>query len=183
MNGPELGGVDRGVLDERDGLPVALGPEQEAEAGLAELPDGLLLGGVVGDVGGVADPLARAERLQRLDLGAHLRLALAGVLDDHDGRGIALDESHPRPLLDVLPREVEDHLVRHLDRVRPRGQELDRRLERRLEVVVVDHVEGRELGRRTSRIFISTTATSVPSEPTARRWSPNGCGFTNSSRL
>src|SRR5215813_15519386 len=36
-------GVHRGVLDEGDGLGLALGPEEEAEARLAQLPDRLLL--------------------------------------------------------------------------------------------------------------------------------------------
>ena len=141
----ELGRLDRGVLDERDGLPVALGPEEEPEPRLAKLPDRLLLRRVVGDVRGVADALPGPERLERLDLGPHLRLGLAGVLDDHDGGRVALDESHARPLLDVLAGQVEDHLVGDLDRVRPRRQEVHRRFERRLEVVVVDHVERREL--------------------------------------
>src|SRR5439155_14063873 len=33
--------IDRGVLDEGDGLGLALGAQQEAETGLAELPDRL----------------------------------------------------------------------------------------------------------------------------------------------
>ena len=78
-------GVDGGVLDEGDGLVLALHAEEEAEPGLAELPDGLLLGGVEGDVGGVAEALARAPRLERLDLGADLGRRLPRVLDDQDG--------------------------------------------------------------------------------------------------
>src|SRR5262249_62276186 len=114
---------DRGVLDERDGLPVPLGPEEEAKARLAKLPDGLLLRGLVRDVRGVANALSDPERLQGFDLGAYLGLAVTRVLDDHDRGRVALHESHPRPLLDVLPAEVEDHLVGDLAGVRTCGHE------------------------------------------------------------
>src|SRR6266550_4949351 len=46
-----------------------------------------------------------------------------------------------RGLLDVLAREVEDHLVGQLDRVRTRLEDGLRGLKRLLEVAVVDDVE------------------------------------------
>ena len=111
----EVLGIDAGVLDEGDRLLVPLHAEEQAEAGLAELPDRLLLPDVVGDVGGVAEALPSAPRLQRLDLRCHLGVGLPRVLDDEDGAGVALHEPHARALLDVVAREVQDQLVGQLD--------------------------------------------------------------------
>src|SRR5262249_47317039 len=52
----EPGRIDGGVLDEGDRLLLALEPEEEPEARLAELPDRLLLGRVERPVRRVADP-------------------------------------------------------------------------------------------------------------------------------
>ena len=99
----EMLGVDRRILDERDGLGLPLHSQEEPEPGLAQLPDGLLLAGVVGDVGGVAETVPPAPRLESLDLRLHLGVALARVLDDEDRGGVALHESHALALLDVPP--------------------------------------------------------------------------------
>ena len=93
--------LDAGVLHEGDRLLVALHAEQQAEPGLAQVPDGALLASLVRDVGGVAEPLALAARLQRLDLGADFLVAVARVLDDHDRGRVALDPAHLLRLLDV----------------------------------------------------------------------------------
>ena len=133
--------VHRGVLDERDGLGLAARAEEQAEAGLAQLPDRLLLGRVGGDVRGVAEAPAGPPRLQIRDLGLDLLLGLPRVLHDQDGGGVALHEPHARGLLDVVAGEVEDHLVGELDRVRARFENGLGGLERLLHVVVVDHVD------------------------------------------
>ena len=101
--------------------------------------------GVVGGVGGVAEPLALPARLERFDLGADLALRFARVLDDHDRRRVALDEAHALGLLDVAARQVEDHLVGQLDRVRARLEDRLRGLERFLDVAVVDDLDRRPL--------------------------------------
>src|SRR2546422_2787136 len=90
---------------------------------------------------GVAEALALAPRLELGDLGADFRVAFARILDNEDRGGVALDEAHALGLLDVLAREVEDHLVGQLDRVRTRLEDGLRGLERLLEVAVVDDVE------------------------------------------
>jgi hypothetical protein len=137
----ELPGLDARVLDERDRLFVALHPEEEPEPGLAELPDGLLLCGAERDVRGVAEALALAAALERLDLGLHLRIALARVLDDQDRLGVAPDEAHAVGLFDVPPRQVQDHLVGQLDRIRAGLEDRLRGFERLLQIAVVDDVE------------------------------------------
>jgi hypothetical protein len=68
-------------------------------------------------MGGVAESLALAPSLQGLDLGPDLGLTLARVLDDEDGRRVALDKAHPLRLLDVAAGQVEDQLVSQLDGV------------------------------------------------------------------
>ena len=138
--------IDRGVLDEGDGLGLALGAQQEAEPGLAELPDRLLLGRIEGDVPGIAEASRGAPRLESLDLALDLCRGVAGVLDDQNGRGIALDEAHALGLLDVAAGEVQDHLVGQLHGVRARLEDGLRGLERLLHVVVVDDVDGGGLG-------------------------------------
>ena len=90
----QVSGLDAGVLHEGDGLLVPLHAEEKAEPGLAELPDGLLLARIQGHGRRVAEALALAQRLQGLDLGAHLGLAVPRVLHDEDGLGIALHEAH-----------------------------------------------------------------------------------------
>src|SRR5262249_2064928 len=99
--------VDGGVLDERDRRGLAAHPEQEAEAGFPELPDRLLLTGVVRDVRGVAEAPLRALGLEELDLALDLAVGRSGVLHDQDGGGIPLDEAHALGLLDVVAREVQ----------------------------------------------------------------------------
>jgi hypothetical protein len=116
----QVTGLHAGVLHEGDGLLVPLHAEEEAEPGLAELPDGLLLAGVQGHGRRVAEVLALAQGLQGLDLRAHLGLAVPRVLHDEDGLGVALHEAHPLRLLEVAAGEIEDHLVRQLDGVRAR---------------------------------------------------------------
>src|SRR5499433_2331898 len=141
-------GIDRGVLDEGDGLGLALGAEEKPEARLAELPDRLLLGGIERHVSRVAEARLGTLGLERLDLGLDLSRRVPRVLHDEDRARIALDEAHALGLLDVVPREVEDHLVGELDRVWPRLQNRLRGLEGFLDVVVVDHVDGGGLGAR-----------------------------------
>ena len=142
----EVFGIDGGVLHEGERLGVAVRAEQEPEAGLAQLPDRLLLRGVDRHMGRVAETLVLAPCLERVDARAHRRLVVAGVLDDQDGGGIALHEAHALALLDVVAREIEDHLVRQLDRVGARLQDRLRALQRFLDVVEVDDVERRALG-------------------------------------
>src|SRR5439155_25770086 len=84
--------LDARVLDEGDRLLVALHAEQQAEAGLAQLPDRLLLGEIVGQVRGIPEALTGAPRLERLDLALDLPFTLARVFDDQDRAGIALHE-------------------------------------------------------------------------------------------
>src|SRR5688572_10395389 len=56
----EVLGIDGGVLHEGDRLLVALHAQEQAEPRLAQLPDRLLLAGVVGDVRGVPESLTLA---------------------------------------------------------------------------------------------------------------------------
>ena len=142
----EVPRLHAGVFHEGDRLLVALHAQQQPEPRLAQVPDGALLAGIVGHVRGVAEPLALAARLQRLDLGAHLRLGVAGVLDHHDGGRVALDPAHLLRLLDVVAGQVEDELVGHLHRVGPGLQDGLRGLERLLHVVVVDDIQRGGLG-------------------------------------
>ena len=147
-SGHELGQVpriDRRVLHEGQRLGIAVDAEEQSEPGLAELPDRLLLGGVEGEMGRVAEAFALAARFQGLHLGPHLGLVITGVLHDEDGRGITLHEAHPLRLLDVAPGEVEDELVGQLDGVGPGLEDRLGGLERLLDVAIVDDVEGRPL--------------------------------------
>ena len=163
--------VHRRVLDEGDGLGLALGAEEEPEPGLAELPDGLLLRRVERDVRGVAEAGRGALGLERLDLGADLGRRVARVLDDQDRARIALDEAHALGLLDVAARQVEDHLVRQLDGVGPGLEDGLRGLERLLDVAVVDHVHGRGLGT-LDEPHLRLDDASAACLPTRRRAAP-----------
>ena len=124
--------LDGGVFHEGERLGVAVDAEEQAEAGLAQLPDRLLLGAVVGEMGCVAEALALAAHLQGLDPGAHLGLVVARVLHDENGGGISLHEAHALRVLDVAAGEVEDQLVRQLDGIGPGLQDGLRGLERLL---------------------------------------------------
>jgi len=111
------------------------------------------------------------------------RRRIARVLDDQDRPRVALDEAHALRLLDVSPGEIEDHLVRELDRVGTRLQDGLRRLEGLLDVVVVDHVDGGGLGARHEAHLGFDDGEERPSEPTTRRAMLSGRSFTSSSRL
>jgi len=138
--------LDARVLDEGDRLLVALHAEQQAEAGLAQLPDRLLLGEIVGQVRGIPEALTGAPRLERLDLALDLPFTLARVFDDQDRAGIALHERRPCALLDIVAREVEDQLVGELDGVGAGFENRLRGLQRLLDARVMDHVHRGLLG-------------------------------------
>jgi len=141
----QLRRIDGGVFDEGDRLLVALDAEQKAETGLAHAPDRADFIRLQRLRRGVADVLRSAQRFELGDLVFHLFFALAGVLDDEQRAGIALDEAEPLRLHDVPAREVEHHAVGRFESVRPGVQNRIGGFQRLDVVVKVNDVERRPL--------------------------------------
>src|SRR5690606_11756476 len=80
------------VLDECDGLALAAGSQQKAEAGLAELPDAGLPGAVQSAWICVAELFLLQRGFQRVEARAQLGFVLAVKLDEKNASRAPLDE-------------------------------------------------------------------------------------------
>ena len=104
--------VDGGVLHEGDGLGVAAGAHEQAEAALAQVPDGGLAGAVQDVDAGIGEADVGLEAVHS---GGQFGLRFAVKFDHEHCSGIALDEPGEPRRSHGLPGTVEDHLVDELD--------------------------------------------------------------------
>lgn len=108
-------GRDGRVLDEGDGLAVALHRHREAERGFAKAPDACLCRGI-GDRAGAARGAAGLEvARQRLQPGRQLVGVVAVELDAEQRRAVAFDDAAAHGVEGgVVARVAEDEVVHHL---------------------------------------------------------------------
>ena len=92
----QLIGRDGGILDEGDGLGVAVHRHEQAEAGLAHAPHPRLRGWIEFGHGGVAGAGAEQVVLDPRELPADIFLVLAECFDQQHCAGLALDEISER---------------------------------------------------------------------------------------
>ena len=124
-------GIDGGVLDERDRLRVADHPHQERDAGLADLPE-IVLGRLRQTRPDAQNPRASFEFPGEVLGPLGQFLGRVGVeLRGEDGSGPACGEAQAPGVIRVARGEVEHHPVDHLDRRRPRRDDLRQAVEGR----------------------------------------------------
>ena len=141
----EARGRHRGVLDEGRGPPGALaGRHQQAEAGLADLGQRVLLGGGLGAQEVVAVAVLAPRRLQLVELRAGPVGRVGEEGDEQQRAGLALDRARHLRELVLRARQLEDRRVDHLDR---RGLEVERVLGGGDRLVDAVEVTDRELAR------------------------------------
>ena len=133
VEGGEAFGGDRRVLDEGDRLGVADHPHQDREAGLADLPEVVLVGlrQALADPEHVRTPLEPPRQV----VGAVGQLLgrVGVVLRGQDGGRAPLGEAQVALELRVPRGQLEDHPVEHLDGRRPGRDDLAEAVERRLD--------------------------------------------------
>ena len=140
------GWLDRGVLDEGDGLFVSRKAQEERKRRLPHRPDVLLLRGI--EDSQVGTPLIAEPALEVGQLRGHFGAAPARELDQDECPRFALDEVEAPRILERLAGEVQNHPVHEFHRG---GVEIERhhpRLEGREHAVEMQHREpdrGRKL--------------------------------------
>ena len=147
---------DGGVLDEGGGALGALaGGHQQAEPGLADLGQRVLLGGGLGAQEVVAVAVLAPGRLQAVELLAGLRRRVGEERDEQQRARVALDRARHLRVLVLGARELEDRGVDHLDRRRVEVERVLRggdRLVDRVEVADGELPRLRELDQADGRL-------------------------------
>jgi hypothetical protein len=156
----QLPGRDRRVLDERQGLVVALHRHRQPERRLAEAPDAGLVGQRQSAPPAAAEPGGRKPLLERVQARRQIVAVVAVELDAQQrGRIAHQNAAAERVERTVLLGVVEDEAVHHFDR-RWMMAEHERRRCKRVEQVV--ELDGQHRLRRRQRYQVDLCGDDEP---------------------